>query len=71
MGFLTHMIFTATPLSGAFLIELEKRGDERGFFARTFCEREFRKHGLVTYFSQVNNSLSIQKGNAVRAALKE
>ena len=33
------MIFTETPLEGAYLIDLEKRGDDRGFFARTFCER--------------------------------
>ena len=35
------MIFTETPLAGAYLIDLEKRGDERGFFARAFCEKEF------------------------------
>ncbi len=56
------MIFTETPLKGAWLIELEKRGDDRGFFARVFCEKEFAAHGLVTKFVQVNNSLSAQKG---------
>jgi len=56
------MIFTETPLTGAFLIDLEKRGDERGFFARAFCEREFAEHGLPSRFVQVNNSLSAQKG---------
>ncbi|MCC7147546.1 MAG: dTDP-4-dehydrorhamnose 3,5-epimerase [Phycisphaeraceae bacterium] len=56
------MIFTPTPLNGAFLIDLEKRGDERGFFARVFCEKEFAQHGLVTHFVQVNNSSSAQKG---------
>lgn len=56
------MIFTETPIPGAFLIDLEKRGDDRGFFARAFCEREFAQHGLVTHFCQVNNSLSAQKG---------
>ena len=56
------MIFTETPLRGAFVIELEKRGDDRGFFARAFCEREFAEQGLVTRFCQVNNSLSAQKG---------
>ena len=56
------MIFTETPTPGAFLIDLEKRGDERGFFARTFCEKEFAACGLVTRFVQVNNSLSAQKG---------
>jgi dTDP-4-dehydrorhamnose 3,5-epimerase len=56
------MIFTETPLAGAYLIDLEKRGDERGFFARAFCEREFAGHGLVTHFVQINNSLSAQQG---------
>ena len=55
------MIFHPTPLEGAFIIELEKRGDERGFFARTFCQREFAEHGLATQFLQVNNSLSAQR----------
>src|SRR3954471_7413619 len=56
------MIFTDTPIPGACLIDLEKRGDDRGFFARGFCEREFAAHHLVTRFVQVNNSLSAQKG---------
>ncbi len=56
------MIFNAAPLRGAFTIELEKRGDERGFFARFFCVDEFEKHGLETRFVQVNNSLSTKRG---------
>jgi dTDP-4-dehydrorhamnose 3,5-epimerase len=56
------MIFTETPLAGAYLIDLEKRGDDRGFFARAFCEKEFSAHGLVSNFVQVNNSLSAMKG---------
>lgn len=56
------MIFQETPLSGAYVIDLEKRGDDRGFFARAFCEKEFAAHGLATRFVQVNNSLSAQKG---------
>jgi len=56
------MIFQETPLAGAYLIELEKKGDERGFFARAFCEREFGQKGLATRFVQVNNSLSAQRG---------
>src|SRR5215472_18185543 len=56
------MIFTETPLAGAYVIGLEKRGDDRGFFARTFCENEFRSHGLVTRFVQANDSLSASKG---------
>ncbi len=56
------MIFNQTPLAGAYTIELEKRGDDRGFFARMFCEEEFRQAGLETRFLQVNNSLSGLKG---------
>lgn len=56
------MKFTETPLPGAYLIELEKRGDDRGFFARAFCENEFAGQKLSNRFVQVNNSLSAQKG---------
>lgn len=56
------MHFHPTPLSGAYLIEPERRGDERGFFARVFCEREFGAAGLESRFVQVNNSLSAKKG---------
>ena len=40
------MIFTSTRLNGAFVIDVERRADDRGFLARTFCEREFAEHGL-------------------------
>ena len=56
------MKFHETPLAGAFVIELEKRGDERGFFARAFCQREFAEHDLPTDFVQMNNSLSADRG---------
>ena len=56
------MIFTETKLAGAFVINMEKRADERGFFARTFCANEFAKHGLRTNIPQCNMSLSLQKG---------
>ena len=56
------MQFHETPLAGAYLIDLERRGDERGFFARAFCAKEFAAHGLATHFVQVNNSLSATKG---------
>src|SRR3954464_6554951 len=56
------MIFNETPLKGAFVIDLEKRGDERGFFGRAFCEKEFGTHQLCTHFVQVNNSLSASRG---------
>ena len=56
------MKFRKTPLDGAHLIELEKRGDDRGFFARLFCENEFGAAKLETGFVQINNSLTGSKG---------
>lgn len=50
------MIFTETAIAGAFLIEVERREDERGFFARSFCENEFRAHGLEPRVAQCNIS---------------
>jgi len=56
------MIFTQTPLAGAYLIDLKKHGDERGFFARAFCAKEFAEYGLTTQIVQANDSLSARKG---------
>lgn len=56
------MIFTETKLSGAFQIELERREDDRGFFARGYCENEFRAHGLMTHIAQANVSFNYQRG---------
>ena len=56
------MDFKETPLPGAYLIDLNRLGDDRGFFARVFCTREFSEAGLVTSFVQVNNSLSANRG---------
>jgi dTDP-4-dehydrorhamnose 3,5-epimerase len=56
------VIFHKAPVAGACTIELEKRGDERGFFARVFCEKEFAEAGLITRFVQVNNSTSADRG---------
>jgi dTDP-4-dehydrorhamnose 3,5-epimerase len=56
------MIFTETMLKGAFLIEPERLHDERGFFARTWCQREFEAHGLCTPWVQCNISFNKQKG---------
>jgi dTDP-4-dehydrorhamnose 3,5-epimerase len=56
------MIFTETKLAGAYIIDLEKRGDSRGFFARSFCQDEFEKHGLVSKVVQTNVSLSKHQG---------
>lgn len=56
------MIFVETPVRGAFCIDIERREDERGFFGRVFCEREFGANGLVGRFVQINNSLSAHAG---------
>ena len=56
------MIFTETKLPGAFVIEPEKHEDERGFFARSFCEREFQAHGLNPNVAQCNISFNKRKG---------
>lgn len=52
------MNFQETFLEGNYLIHLEKSEDERGFFARCFCEKEFFKKGLNTIWLQINNSMS-------------
>ncbi len=56
------MIFTETKLKGAFLIEPELMKDERGFFARSFCENEFKKHGLKLHIVQCNLSFNRLRG---------
>ena len=56
------MIFKETNLKGAFLIELDKLQDERGFFARSYCQREFEEHGLNPRVVQCNVSYNIKKG---------
>jgi dTDP-4-dehydrorhamnose 3,5-epimerase len=56
------MHFTQTPLAGAYVIDLEKRGDDRGYFARAFCAREFAEQGLATVFVQANMSLNRETG---------
>src|SRR5687767_6701485 len=56
------MIFTETKLKGAFIIKPKKNEDERGFFARTFCQKEFEDHGLNGYIAQCNISYNKKKG---------
>jgi dTDP-4-dehydrorhamnose 3,5-epimerase len=56
------MRFTETRLAGAFLIDLERREDNRGFFARTFCQNEFAEHGLNTTIAQANLAFNRYKG---------
>ncbi len=55
------MIFSETVLRGAYLIEIEPREDERGFFSRSFCRHEFAAHGLKTSIAQCNISFNRQK----------
>lgn len=56
------MIFNNAPLVGAFVIDLEKLEDDRGFFARAFCAREFEEHGLKPVIAQGNLSYNHVKG---------
>jgi dTDP-4-dehydrorhamnose 3,5-epimerase len=56
------VIFTETKLKGAFVIDIERRVDERGFFARTFCQHEFRDHGLKPIIAQANVASNNKKG---------
>jgi dTDP-4-dehydrorhamnose 3,5-epimerase len=55
------MIFTETKLKGAFVIEIKKIGDERGFFGRSWCKNEMEEHGLNGNIVQINTSLSKDK----------
>lgn len=56
------MIFTETPLRGAFVVDLELRVDSRGFFARWFCANEFETHGLKPLVVQGNLSFNHRAG---------
>jgi dTDP-4-dehydrorhamnose 3,5-epimerase len=56
------LIFTETNLKGAFIIDLERREDSRGFFARAFCQNEFKTHGLKPTIAQANIAHNIKKG---------
>lgn len=56
------MIFTPTPLEGAYVIDLECRQDSRGFFARAYCEKEFAAAGLISSMVQCNIACNTQKG---------
>jgi dTDP-4-dehydrorhamnose 3,5-epimerase len=56
------MIFHKTKLAGAYLIELERHVDERGFFARSWCQREFAQRGLESALVQCNISYNQRRG---------
>jgi dTDP-4-dehydrorhamnose 3,5-epimerase len=56
------VIFSEIPLKGAVLVELERREDSRGFFARTWCEQEATALGLNVHVAQSNVSFNHKKG---------
>jgi dTDP-4-dehydrorhamnose 3,5-epimerase len=56
------MVFKETRLKGAFIIELEKIVDDRGFFSRAWCQKEFEAHGLNPNVVQCNLSFNTSKG---------
>ena len=56
------MQFRKSPIKGAWVIDIEPLSDERGFFARSFCAREFEKHGLSPSLVQCNLSYNRRKG---------
>lgn len=56
------MIFTPTKLSGAHIVELERHEDDRGFFARTWCQDEFADHGLEPALAQCSISRNAVAG---------
>lgn len=56
------MIFTETRLKGAYLIDIDRHEDERGFFARTWCMDEFKQQGLCSRLVQCNVSFNKKRG---------
>ena len=56
------MIFTETKLKDAYIIDINKLEDQRGFFARGWCQREFEEHGLIPTVVQANISYNKKKG---------
>lgn len=56
------MKFTETRLKGAFVIDVERREDSRGFFARVFCQKEFADHGLKPVIAQANVAYNRSRG---------
>ena len=56
------MIFEETKLGGTYIIQIEKREDDRGFFARTWCRKKFEEHRANSHFVQANIAYSRKKG---------
>jgi len=57
------MKFTETPLKGSFVIDLEPFSDDRGWFARTFCKKDFQEIGHHKEWVQLNHSVTYKKGS--------
>ncbi len=56
------MLFTPTAIDGAWIIDLDRKTDERGFFARAICQREYAEHGIAADVRQANVSVGIRAG---------
>lgn len=56
------MLFTETPIKGAYILEIKKIDDDRGFFGRSWCRKEMEEHGLNGNLCQANTSFSKLKG---------
>jgi dTDP-4-dehydrorhamnose 3,5-epimerase len=56
------VIFEKTPIPGVWILEVEKRADDRGFFGRAWCRREFEAQGLASDFPQANIGYSVKRG---------
>lgn len=56
------MILTETPLAGAYVVDVERQSDDRGFFARSYCVEEFRRSGLELPVVQCNISFNVRRG---------
>ena len=56
------MLIEELPLKDAYLVDIQKVTDERGYFARAWCQREFEEHGLTSNLVQANISFNYRKG---------
>jgi dTDP-4-dehydrorhamnose 3,5-epimerase len=56
------MIFSETKLAGAYTVDMERRNDDRGYFARVFCSDEFSAHGLRSTVAQASISFNAKRG---------
>jgi len=56
------MLFSEASIKGVYIIDIERHKDERGFFARSWCQREFEEHGLNPKLVQCNISFNNRRG---------